>query len=103
MEQNPIRIVAELAPRSIFAMACFAIPAVIGRGHDLKMQGARLALDSSIRRFDSGRILQFHLFRDATRFAELAGAPGFEPGMAGPKPAALPLGYAPTGPINLGG
>src|SRR5262249_1288453 len=25
----------------------------------------------------------------------LAGAPGFEPGIAGPKPAALPLGYAP--------
>ena len=25
-----------------------------------------------------------------------AGAPGFEPGIAGPKPAALPLGYAPT-------
>ena len=24
-----------------------------------------------------------------------AGAPGFEPGIAGPKPAALPLGYAP--------
>ena len=26
----------------------------------------------------------------------LAGAPGFEPGIAGPKPAALPLGYAPS-------
>src|SRR3954465_8035601 len=26
-----------------------------------------------------------------------AGAPGFEPGIAGPKPAALPLGYAPLG------
>jgi hypothetical protein len=26
---------------------------------------------------------------------EMAGAPGFEPGIAGPKPAALPLGYAP--------
>src|SRR5204862_6174584 len=25
----------------------------------------------------------------------VAGAPGFEPGIAGPKPAALPLGYAP--------
>src|SRR5207253_9892764 len=25
-----------------------------------------------------------------------AGAPGFEPGIAGPKPAALPLGYAPS-------
>ena len=25
----------------------------------------------------------------------MAGAPGFEPGIAGPKPAALPLGYAP--------
>lgn len=24
------------------------------------------------------------------------GAPGFEPGIAGPKPAALPLGYAPS-------
>ena len=28
----------------------------------------------------------------------MAGAPGFEPGIAGPKPAALPLGYA---PVNL--
>ena len=28
--------------------------------------------------------------------AKLAGAPGFEPGMAVPKTAALPLGYAPT-------
>src|SRR5438445_11550021 len=27
--------------------------------------------------------------------SEMAGAPGFEPGIAGPKPAALPLGYAP--------
>src|SRR5262249_14296994 len=27
--------------------------------------------------------------------SEIAGAPGFEPGIAGPKPAALPLGYAP--------
>src|SRR5437764_7545998 len=26
----------------------------------------------------------------------MAGAPGFEPGIAGPKPAALPLGYAPS-------
>ena len=26
----------------------------------------------------------------------MAGAPGFEPGIAGPKPAALPLGYAPV-------
>src|SRR5207248_2169453 len=26
---------------------------------------------------------------------KMAGAPGFEPGIAGPKPAALPLGYAP--------
>ena len=26
----------------------------------------------------------------------MAGAPGFEPGIARPKPAALPLGYAPT-------
>src|SRR5262245_24535357 len=26
----------------------------------------------------------------------MAGAPGFEPGIAGPKPAALPLGYAPA-------
>src|SRR5215203_2694776 len=25
----------------------------------------------------------------------LAGAPGFEPGITGPKPVALPLGYAP--------
>jgi hypothetical protein len=28
-------------------------------------------------------------------FRAMAGAPGFEPGIAGPKPAALPLGYAP--------
>src|SRR5207237_8497061 len=27
--------------------------------------------------------------------SQMAGAPGFEPGIAGPKPAALPLGYAP--------
>src|SRR5438067_7297689 len=27
---------------------------------------------------------------------QMAGAPGFEPGIAGPKPAALPLGYAPS-------
>jgi hypothetical protein len=26
----------------------------------------------------------------------LAGAPGFEPGITGPKPVALPLGYAPV-------
>src|SRR4029077_18073035 len=30
-----------------------------------------------------------------TRGVSMAGAPGFEPGIAGPKPAALPLGYAP--------
>src|SRR5919197_6113824 len=34
--------------------------------------------------------------RTTTASSELkAGAPGFEPGIAGPKPAALPLGYAP--------
>ena len=33
----------------------------------------------------------------ATRRPMMAGAPGFEPGIAGPKPAALPLGYAPLG------
>src|SRR5262245_56039071 len=27
---------------------------------------------------------------------DITGAPGFEPGIAGPKPAALPLGYAPS-------
>ena len=27
----------------------------------------------------------------------MAGAPGFEPGITGPKPVALPLGYAPSG------
>ncbi len=27
---------------------------------------------------------------------QMAGAPGFEPGITGPKPAALPLGYAPS-------
>src|SRR5436190_13925983 len=31
----------------------------------------------------------------AARLIRKAGAPGFEPGIAGPKPAALPLGYAP--------
>src|SRR5207302_8553579 len=31
----------------------------------------------------------------AARLFFKAGAPGFEPGIAGPKPAALPLGYAP--------
>src|SRR5688500_19759657 len=33
--------------------------------------------------------------RDQSAGEFLAGAPGVEPGMAGPKPAALPLGYAP--------
>src|SRR5581483_5935633 len=33
-----------------------------------------------------------HVVASAT---QMAGAPGFEPGIAGPKPAALPLGYAP--------
>src|SRR5256714_11111984 len=33
-------------------------------------------------------------FRSVTESGR-AGAPGFEPGIAGPKPAALPLGYAP--------
>ena len=28
-------------------------------------------------------------------YDENAGAPGFEPGITGPKPVALPLGYAP--------
>src|SRR6478752_7155134 len=28
----------------------------------------------------------------------MAGAPGFEPGITGPKPVALPLGHAPSGP-----
>lgn len=27
---------------------------------------------------------------------QVAGAPGFEPGLASSEPAALPLGYAPT-------
>src|SRR5215510_6103175 len=31
----------------------------------------------------------------------MAGAPGFEPGIAGPKPAALPLGYAPSAALIL--
>ena|GEM_PF-4056974 len=30
----------------------------------------------------------------------MAGAPGFEPGMSGPKPLALPLGYAPADKQN---
>src|SRR5262245_59346800 len=33
----------------------------------------------------------------------MAGAPGFEPGIAGPKPAALPLGYAALWADSLGG
>lgn len=33
------------------------------------------------------------------RAAPLAGAPGFEPGITGSKPVALPLGYAPSGPV----
>jgi hypothetical protein len=37
----------------------------------------------------------------AFQIKPLAGAPGFEPGIAGPKPAALPLGYAPP-PVILG-
>ncbi len=32
----------------------------------------------------------------------LAGAPGFEPGITGPKPVALPLGHAPTDPEQSG-
>src|SRR5262245_45543545 len=31
----------------------------------------------------------------------MAGAPGFEPGIAGPKPAALPLGYAPSQTLGV--
>ena len=33
--------------------------------------------------------------RFGSSWVQMAGAPGFEPGIAGPKPAALPLGYAP--------
>src|SRR5207248_11395552 len=33
--------------------------------------------------------------RRSREFLNLAGAPGIEPGMTGPKPVALPLGYAP--------
>ena len=42
--------------------------------------------------------------RSASRLTvtEMAGAPGFEPGIAGPKPAALPLGYAPLGATSIG-
>ena len=40
-----------------------------------------------------GRVVGHRDIR-AVRF-RMAGAPGFEPGIAGPKPAALPLGYAP--------
>ena len=32
---------------------------------------------------------------DIFTYGENAGAPGFEPGITGPKPVALPLGYAP--------
>jgi hypothetical protein len=34
--------------------------------------------------------------RDGDMVDTLAGAPGFEPGITGPKPVALPLGYAPV-------
>ena len=34
--------------------------------------------------------------RDSDIVGTLAGAPGFEPGITGPKPVALPLGYAPV-------
>ena len=33
--------------------------------------------------------------RDSVTVGTLAGAPGFEPGITGPKPVALPLGHAP--------
>ena len=33
---------------------------------------------------------------DSSEVRHEAGAPGFEPGITGPKPAALPLGYAPS-------
>src|SRR5215210_4534249 len=32
---------------------------------------------------------------EVTDVIQMAGAPGFEPGITGPKPVALPLGYAP--------
>lgn len=32
----------------------------------------------------------------------MAGAPGFEPGIEGPKPTALPLGYAPMATTGTG-
>src|SRR5262249_7399738 len=53
-------------------------------GHDRVMRG-RLDRGSTERRRSVRR----------RRSGTLAGAPGFEPGIAGPKPAALPLGYAP--------
>ena len=34
--------------------------------------------------------------RESDMVGTLAGAPGFEPGITGPKPVALPLGYAPV-------
>ena len=40
--------------------------------------------------------------RTKTSAARMAGAPGFEPGMTGPKPVALPLGYAPIRPARRG-
>ena len=36
------------------------------------------------------------LGRDSDTVGTLAGAPGFEPGITGPKPVALPLGHAPV-------
>ena len=36
------------------------------------------------------------LERDSDTVGTLAGAPGFEPGITGPKPVALPLGHAPV-------
>src|SRR5512147_1853175 len=35
--------------------------------------------------------------------SEVAGAPGFEPGITGSKPVALPLGHAPAGRIRKAG
>src|SRR5438552_1531521 len=35
------------------------------------------------------------LYENPPRLIDLAGAPGFEPGITGPKPVALPLGHAP--------
>src|SRR5262245_14664636 len=60
----------------------------------------RMLLNISLLRFPCIARKLYASWRDAqanesTRSEDLAGAPGFEPGITGPKPVALPLGHAP--------